>query len=490
MFAQIDVSRRRTTATLDPLRRADLGQFFTPYEVAKFMASRFTLRKGSSITLLDAGAGVGSLSAAFMEQCEEANVSQLDIVAYELDPAVSTVLKKNLTTLVEGMSDCVVSSRLIEGDFIKESILAYASSMYQTFDYAILNPPYKKISSHSGHRLLLRKVGIETVNLYTAFVALSLLLLKKQGELVAVIPRSFCNGPYFKAFRYFLLDRAAIIQIHIFSSRDKAFKEDSVLQENIILHLIKGGNQGDVTISTSSGDSFSDYAAFSIPFERIVVADDPEKFIHIPSTEKDLHNKAFEQFSYSLKELGIEVSTGPVVDFRVKDFLRRDPTEDTIPLLYPGHFSDKYIVWPKDNFKKYNSIIFNDITQKQFFPLGCYTLVKRFSSKEEKKRIVARIVRPEDVSSGHIAFENHLNVFHFEKKGLPPMLALGLGVYLNSTLIDSYFRQFNGHTQVNATDLRLLKYPSKQVLTALGEWAQGLTGFDQEAIDEKIASLL
>ena len=38
----------------------------------------------------------------------------------------------------------------------------------------------------------------------------------------------------------------------------------------------------------------------------------------------------------------------------------------------------------------------------------------------------------------------------------------GLAAYLNSTLVDAYFRQFSGHTQVNATDLRSLKYPDWQ----------------------------
>jgi len=33
------------------------------------------------------------------------------------------------------------------------------------FSHAILNPPYKKINSNSEHRLILRRMGIETVNL-------------------------------------------------------------------------------------------------------------------------------------------------------------------------------------------------------------------------------------------------------------------------------------------------------------------------------------
>jgi adenine-specific DNA-methyltransferase len=48
------------------------------------------------------------------------------------------------------------------------------------------------------------------------------------------------------------------------------------------------------------------------------------------------------------------------------------------------------------------------------------------------------------------------------------MLAKGLALFLNSTLVDLYFRQFNGHTQVNATDLRSLSYPDEEQLLRLG----------------------
>ena len=47
-----------------------------------------------------------------------------------------------------------------------------------------------------------------------------------------------------------------------------------------------------------------------------------------------------------------------------------------------------------------------------------------------------------------------LNVLHRENAGLSEDLAKGLAVFLNSTAIDAYFRQFSGHTQVNAGDLQ------------------------------------
>lgn len=490
MFAQIDISRREATSQLDQLKRSDFGQFFTPYEVARFMASLFHVNGAEKLSLLDAGAGIGSLSVAFLEQLAAKSGADLDIIAYELDETVSPILESNLEEFANHTQGNRVRTQVVKADFIQQGIISYLTGKYRPVDYAILNPPYKKINSDSSHRLLLRKVGIETVNLYSAFVALSVLMLKDKGEVVAIIPRSFCNGPYFKPFREFLLESTNLKQIHIFSARNKAFKDDNVLQENVIIHLEKGSLQGMVKVSSSGGNDFSDYREFHVPFERIVSAADPEKFIHIPAEEENTYTKAFERFPYSLYDIGVEVSTGPVVDFRVKPFLSQMPEENTVSLIYPAHFGDKYINWPKANFKKANALTLAPETQKQLFPTGYYTLVRRFSSKEEKRRIVARVLRPADLAGEQIGFENHLNVFHQKKQGLPEALALGLAVYLNSTLIDNYFRQFNGHTQVNATDLRLLKYPSKEELLKLGEWARSIPSFDQSTIDAKITKLI
>jgi adenine-specific DNA-methyltransferase len=39
--------------------------------------------------------------------------------------------------------------------------------------------------------------------------------------------------------------------------------------------------------------------------------------------------------------------------------------------------------------------------------------------------------------------------------------------YLNSQEVDDYFRVFSGHTQVNATDLRRLRYPTIEQLKSM-----------------------
>ena len=112
-------------------------------------------------------------------------------------------------------------------------------------------------------------------------------------------------------------------------------------------------------------------------------------------------------------------------------------------------------------------------------------MVRRFSSKEEPRRIVASVVRPDKFPDAEmLGFENHLNVFHEDKHGLPEALAYGLAVFLNTTAVDENFRRFNGHTQVNATDLRLMKYPDRRTLIALGEWAHADRPLSQSRMDE------
>jgi hypothetical protein len=72
---------------------------------------------------------------------------------------------------------------------------------------------------------------------------------------------------------------------------------------------------------------------------------------------------------------------------------------------------------------------------------------------------------------------------------LPELLARGLAVFLNTSAVDENFRRFNGHTQVNATDLKLMKYPSREALTQLGQWAKQQRDITQAMMDEQLGTL-
>lgn len=467
--------------------KSELGQFMTPATIARFMADLFAPSTLHTARLLEAGAGIGSLCSAFINRwaAGDFDFQSVHIDAYEIDSKLCSHLTE---TLAEYETKLDLSVLVLTEDFIEEAVRSIQEGR-QCFTHAILNPPYRKINSASRHRFLLREVGIETVNLYSAFLALTIKLMQSGGQIVAIVPRSFCNGPYYRSLRKLILAKTAIRHIHLFVARNRAFKDDNVLQENVIIVLERDAIQGNVIVSTSTDDSFNDTETHIHPFDRIVFPNDSEQFIHIQTSTKHNEIELSPVISYSLKEIEIEVSTGPVVDFRVKSHVRKMPESGSVPLLYPNHFSSNCLDWPKLNFKKPNAIMRNKETEKWLYPSGFYVVVRRFSSKEEKRRIMASVVDPDAFDYPALGFENHLNVLHFSKQGIPEEIAQGLSVYLNCSAVDEQFRRFSGHTQVNATDLRLLKYPNRETLKQIGIWAKAQKHLTQSKIDRKIENI-
>lgn len=471
----------------------------TPWPIAEFMASMFEPTAGA-IQLLDAGAGVGSLSAGFVAAAcgWERRPKRVELTCYEIDP----VMLRHLRVTVQSCAAaCEAAGIPFEGRIVEQSFVEAGAELLDAglfgakgrarFTAAILNPPYRKISSDSRERELLRSVGIEATNLYAAFVGLALRLLEPAGEMVAITPRSFCNGPYFRPFRELLLGESALQQVHVFESRDRAFSDDAVLQENVIFRVRRGAKRSEVVLSTSDAPGAA-VEERRVPHDRVVRPEDPNLFVHLALSEADgAIADRVRLLPCTLQELGILVSTGRVVDFRVREFLRPDPEAGTVPLIYPVHLEGGFVAWPKAGGRKPNAIVAEDRTHPLLLPSELFVLTKRFTSKEERRRVVAAVydptLLPADVEK--VGFENHLNYYHCGGAGLPKAFGKGLAAFLNSTLVDRFFRQFNGHTQVNASDLRSLRYPTRRSLVRMGNRIRGLFP-GQEAIDAIVAEAL
>lgn len=379
-------------------------------------------KRPETLNIIDAGAGVGSLSVALVAKvCEwDKKPKLVTITAYEIESALIEYLR---STLEECRILCEQEGikcryEIFEEDFIASAVNvlrereSFFSQEEKSFNCAILNPPYHKMSSNSQERFLLRSVGIETTNFYTAFLWLITKILEIGGEMVAITPRSFCNGSYFKVFRQDFLKTMAIQQIHVFDSRKEAFSEDNVLQENVIIHAIKDlkSMKKKLVISSSLSPSDDGMTIKEVEYCQLVNPKDPDLFIHIISDELDYHiNEQIHNFDTNLEELGLTVSTGRVVDFRVKHLLRRETEGEIIPLIYPNNFVEGFVEWPNKNRKKLHLLASIQGVEDLVVPAGVYVLVKRFSSKEEKKRIVAAIFNPQTVLAERIGFENHLN---------------------------------------------------------------------------------
>jgi adenine-specific DNA-methyltransferase len=287
------------------------------------------------------------------------------VTAYEIDPILATYLKDTLQlcAAVCDQSGVEFTCEVIAEDFITHAVDQLANPLFITeppqYTCAILNPPYRKIQTDSLERRQLRRIGVETSNLYTGFLALAIHLLAPDGEIVAITPRSFCNGPYFRPFRELLHRTIALRQFHVFDSREEAFRDDTVLQENIILSGVKSAARPPtITITSSSGLDDDMIAVHEVPYSKVVHPDDPELFLHLVSDELGVQVAArAAAFSATLGDLGVTVSTGRVVDFRAGPFLRAQPADDTVPLIYPLHLTAGAISWPKPASKKPNAMV-------------------------------------------------------------------------------------------------------------------------------------
>ncbi len=492
LVERTEVRRQVATALLSPARRADLGQYFTPAEVANFIASLARFPDSGSIRILDPGAGAGSLSASLIARLVQERPDLLvTLVACELDESIHETLYETLQDCREQATSAGVTIETVlqPGNFIEwASCGSLLSSAPEPFDLVIMNPPYKKLGSGSHERNVVELHACAVSNLYSAFLAMSVTLLKPDGHLVAITPRSFANGPYFREFRRFFLRTMHLDRIHVFESRSTVFGDSDVLQENVIFSATRQPSSGrsPLMISTSSG--YHDVPRTrTAPYHEVVHPDDPEQFIHISGAHDDgVVAQMLTRLPAQLADLGLKVSTGRVVDFRAKEHLRQDAEDGAVPLIYPLHMRDGQVAWPVPGARKPNAIAWNEDTAKLTFPSGDYVIVKRMSSKEERRRVVAAVFEAEICPGMGIGFENHVNVFHADGHGLPIEVARGLCLWLNSTVLDGFIRRFNGHTQINATDLRNLRYPSLSELVAMGSTLGEGMWLDQAKIDNLV----
>lgn len=538
LLDQVDVLRIEASHLHSDEEKASLGQYLTGASTARLMASML-MAEGEEIHLLDPGAGVGTLLAAAVEELtlRDAPPRRIYATAYELDRYILPYLERTLKMCEAACSRVDVEFRGVahQGDFIEWAVdqlkwepgsmfASFAADAYPQYDAIILNPPYYKINADSRERKLLSRVGIETSNIYTGFLWSCARLLAPGGEMVSITPRSFANGTYHAGFRRALLADTTIHRLHVFDSRKQAFKDDAVLQENVIMHVVRkaqavgdaqasqaieehpachapeaaleGSYRRSTVISSSAGPDDDLLLRWQVPYSEVIDPRDREATIQIVTGGASAGAAAtVRALQARLSELGMQVSTGRVVDFRAREYLFAEPSLAAAPLIWPEHLRGGRVVWPRPGSRKPQAMSAVPEIADHLLPLSpgeYYVLTKRFSSKEERRRIVASLCDPAAVFSpcGSVGFENHLNYYHSGGRGLPLKQAAGLVVFLNSTLVDTYYRSVSGHTQVNSTDLRAMRYPTTAQLEALGERVPLESLADQAAVDAALEEVL
>jgi len=114
-------------------------------------------------------------------------------------------------------------------------------------------------------------------------------------------------------------------------------------------------------------------------------------------------------------------------------------------------------------------ILVREQSNRILLPAKRYVLLKRFTAKEERRRLVAGIVEAKDSYSPFLGLENHLNYVYRPSGELSKTEALGLAGLFNSALIDRYFRAISGNTQVNAAEIRTMPVPPLEAIREIGK---------------------
>lgn len=347
----LDYIIERTNKYIDDMpkkERKKYGQFFTSKETAHFMAGLYTIPENlSKVRILDAGAGSGILSCAFLERLERmVSVQMIELTCYENDENILGLLRENLHTYQEN------SKKNIEINIITEN---YITSQYLDFnhmlggnlspkkyDFVIGNPPYMKIPKDAPEATAMPEVCYGAPNLYFIFAAMGLFNLDSEGEMVYIIPRSWTSGAYFKRFRQYFLTEGKLEHIHLFVSRNKVFDKEDVLQETIIIKVKKTNQTPEkVTITSSqSNNDFDNLTSLTVPYSLVVSGED--YYVYLVTDEKEVSVlERLHRFDKTLPDIGLKMKTGLTVDFRNREILRDDAEEGAIPLFYSQHIKQE-----------------------------------------------------------------------------------------------------------------------------------------------------
>lgn len=471
-FAEaLNIAYKNTSTFVESIpkkERKKYGQFFTSRKTAEFMASLFTIDfSKQELKLLDAGAGTGLLTTALVERFRKNGYNgDIHVVCYENDTKVLHTLKRNLDDLstIYGIQyeiraeNYLTSQSFICGDLYKKEA--------EKFDIIIGNPPYLKIPKDAPEAKAMSEVCHGAPNLYFLFWAMGINNMKNDSELVYIIPRSWTSGAYFERFRKFLFNHCVITNIHLFDSRDKVFDGESVLQETMIIKVKRTREKPRFIEMTSSESSdFNDFKHCEVKYDTIVAQN---QFVFLVTSQKEAEvlSRVNSQ-SNTLETDDLRMRTGIIVDFRAKEVLRNNEGYDTYPLFYSHHIKDGRVSWPIGREAEYIATDKMGYLQEN----SDYLFVKRFTSKEEKRRLQCGIYLKSDHSQfKYISTQNKINYIRCDT----PEVAYGLFVLLNSTLYDDYYRILNGSTQVNSTEINLMPVPSKETIQQMGHELIGL----------------
>jgi len=498
--------------------RKQLGQYSTPANIVRYILKSVEYFSSKDIItkrLIDPACGSGAFLVEsvriYLNALKKAKIpiykwypmvtsaiSGVDIdptacfftrlnLAMLLAPAVLEFVAKNGIKKLKPLSVYCLDTLQLFASEREGAALLYNKlnlPLVNQFDFVVGNPPYFKVKGiNAGFKNIFSKSIYGHPNAYGLFIHAGIEMLKKDGRLGFIVPRSMLSGLYFKNLREFIEDKTSVKEIVYISERKKIF--ENVLHGTMILSL-KWNKDSEKMVNISFIHSLKEIETqniISVGRDKVIQRLNGTSIWFIADSQEmyNIINRIIKKHPLlSSNEINCRAKTGQIVWNRVKPLLTTNSGDDTLPLIWATDvgkftFSFNRMGVARPCFLKVNSETENLMVK------GASILIQRVTADEQHSRIVACM--PEGFykkeHNGYFV-ENHLNIIQLVAGKSSVSLYFMLGV-LNSEIVEFFFRAMNGNTQVSATELNLLPIPIGRYESKIS----GMADMIQKTIEDK-----
>ncbi len=458
-----------------------LGRFFTKKPIAKSMASLFSSEGKAAVTLLDAGAGTGILSAAAVEAlAARSGVEKITLVAYETDAVMLPMLEKNLEQLrvrCRRLHHVKLTFTIINASFLSEEELPLG--VPAEYDFIITNPPEELMGGDSAEVKACSSVCQGETDLAFLFAYRARKKLAEGGQLVAFLPTVLASGVYLEKIRHALLSGAALTDLCLLKK-----KGASALEKKMVIKIAANRHAEDIVIHPLlvSGE---EEPAFSVP-RALIVRGEEERLLLLSGAE-DLSILSFvEGQKNTLATFGLRMRTGLTLPSRYAENISPVQKTGTVPLLHPRGIKDGRISFPLKDGQDWLLPTLPSLKQKN----KNLVLIKRVPTKADGRHIVAAAYAASQLPRvPYISTNNKLNYIDFpDGREMSMPFVLGLTAVLSSSLYERYICLLNDRRQINASDYAALPLPDEKTICEIGAQMSLLRQFTRKAIDATVTS--
>ena len=239
--------------SLEKFERKDMGQYYTPKTIVEYIISQLNIRQDSKI--LDPSCGCGSFLLTVFDKFKEKygaeflkNIYGVDI---NEDAANMTRLCLHMKAGFNRKYIPAIKQNIKSGNSIVSNSLLnkqafnwkdeYAEVLNEGgFDFIIGNPPYvtlRNSKDFDSSESIYKQIIGGPVNAATLMIGRSLELLRDQGVLAFLLPKSILYVDSYQKLRNYLIHNTDILQIYDLGSK---FKD--VRGEQFILFVRKKAN--------------------------------------------------------------------------------------------------------------------------------------------------------------------------------------------------------------------------------------------------------